>query len=168
MAVDCPKCAADNPAAARYCCRCGRPMPSTQSREQAESLPAEPLSCPVGFEACDAAEHLYYRWEAVGTESMFGCEYLGVTLFNGGSSLADVRLMLNGRGDEDQTLFELERGIHRIERGQSVSLEIARNELPSVPQRVEVALVSSSTPKDDKSTEGKKSWNQQRWWDSSW
>lgn len=167
MARSCSFCLTDNPAAARYCGQCGRELPGRAGGGGGSGEPAGPLVCPVGFTPCLNSNEVYYRWQAVGAGSFFGCEYLGVILVNGGQTLVEVELKLTGRGADQQPRFELQRKLYRIERGQSVSLEIARHELPEVPEHLDVTLVSAKQPPDEEAGERRPSC-QRPWWASSW
>jgi hypothetical protein len=142
-------------------------MPGDQPQSDAQQPAAPTLTCPVGFTPCLNSNEIYYRWEAVGVGSFFGCEYVGVTVVNGGQTVADVELQLTGRNADRQVVAELQRKVHRIERGQSISLEVASHELPGVPEHLDVTVVSVKPPPDEESTERRKSC-QRPWWSSSW
>ncbi len=139
---------------------------SADRAKSSESAAGERLTCPVGFTPCLDSTDLYYRWEAAEKESFFGCEYLGVTLFNGGDVLVDVRLKLSGRDAGGNLLFEIERKVHRMDRGQPTSFELARHELPEVPEVLEMALIGGQHPPEDESKERRQSWSP--WWSSQW
>lgn len=171
MARICPRCSADNPVLARFCCQCGQAL-----GEASAGGPVAPgdgpggetgvLSRPAGFDSCPDSPGFYYRWEPVGKESFFGCEYLGLTLLNGGHSVVEVRLRLTGRDAAGEVLFELERKVHRMQRGQPVVLEIPRDQLPGIPQSLEVSVVSTKRPPSDEPQERRQSCKP--WWSSSW
>jgi len=171
VARTCAYCLTDNPAPAQYCRECGRellePIPGDQPQAVADQPAPAAMTCPVGFTPCVNSNEIYYRWDAVGVGSFFGCEYLGVTLVNGGQTVVDVELQLTGRDAERQVLFELQRKVHRLERGQSMSLEIAQHELPAMPEHLDLTVVSVKPPPDKESAERRKSC-QRPWWSSSW
>ena len=102
----------------------------------------------------------------MGKGSFFGCEYLGVTLLNGGQTAVDIRIRLTGRKADDESLFELERNVHRMERGQPISLELPREELPGAPERLEVSVGSVKRPPPGDRQERTESCKP--WWSSSW
>ncbi len=170
MGRTCAYCLTDNPVPAQYCRACGRqllePVPGDQPAGDGGPTPAV-LGCPVGFAPCFNSHGIYYRWEAVGIGSFFGCEYVGLTLVNGAQTVVDVELQLTGRKADRQVLFELQRKVHRLERGQSIGLEIARHELPDVPEHLDVTVVSVKPPPDESSQERRTSC-QRPWWSSSW
>jgi len=167
MAKSCSYCGADNPQVARFCRRCGRSFTasSTGSAVPQSKESAEPLACPTGFSVCSNNEHFYWRWEAVDARSFFGCEYIGVTLLNGGPDVVDVRVRITGYEAGGQVFFTLERKIHRLDRGQPISLEIPGHEVAKkVPDRLEVAIVATQSPESqDRSPERRN----QPWWCSS-
>lgn len=124
------------------------------------------MACPAGFAPCDGELGCYFSWEAVGQGSFFGCEYVGVALFCGIDDARDVRLRCTGYDDQNRLLFELERSVHRIARGQVVSLEIPRHEMPAVPHQLRVTVVAMKHPLPDDAKE--RSSTCRPWWSSSW
>ena len=98
----CPQCSAENPDLARFCCQCGRAFaraPSGSPAGQGGGVGggSAVLSCPAGFKPCPGSPGFYYHWDPVGKESFFGCEYLGITLLNGGDNAVEIRVRLTGR-----------------------------------------------------------------------
>lgn len=170
MARICPRCSADNPVLARFCCQCGQALGEASSgspvaQDRVAGGESAILRCPAGFDPCVESPGFYYHWEVIGKESFFGCEYLGLTLFNGGAAAAEIRIRLTGRDAEGEVLFEFERNVHRMERGQPISLEIPREDLPGgVPNHLDVAVVSSKRPPQDQQEERTESC--QPWWSS--
>jgi len=166
----CGQCSAQNPPLARFCCQCGRQFPEAPPEEvrmTGADAEAAVLACPGGFHPCADSPGFYYRWQAIGKESFFGCEYLGLTLFNGGPATTEVHLRLTGRNPGGEVLFDIERNVHRMDRGQPVTLEVARHELPGVPEHLDVTVVSAKRPPDSASEERSESC-QRPWWSSSW
>jgi hypothetical protein len=167
----CDQCSAENPALARFCCQCGNRFgeePAPQGGGQpAGQAAAAVLACPASFDPCPESPGFYYRWETIGKESFFGCEYLGVTLFNGGAAVIEVRVRLTGRDAAGEVLFEIERNLHRMDRGQPMGLEVARHELPGVPENLDVTVVSVKRPPESDSQKRSESC-QKPWWSSSW
>ncbi|HUU83288.1 MAG TPA: hypothetical protein VM243_07275 [Phycisphaerae bacterium] len=160
----CPQCSAQNPALARFCCQCGRALDDAPSGGPGGGS-SSVLSCPAGFQPCLESPGFYYQWVSVGKESFFGCEYLGLTLLNGGDPAVEIRIRLTGRDATGEVLFELERNVHRMERGQPASLEIPRDQLPGVPESLDVSVVSSKRSPPDEPQERRQSCKP--WWSSS-
>jgi len=169
MARVCPRCSAAGPEIARFCPQCGQAL--TADAREAGGGPERPASterlvCPAGFSPCLNSTGLYYRWEAVEKDSFFGCEYLGITLLNGETALGDVGLRLTGRDNQHRLLFDLERRVHRMDRGQSLTLEVARHELPQIPDVLEITLLGAQRLAEDEPEERRKPCTP--WWSSQW
>ena len=88
-----------------------------------------------------------------------------MTLLNGGDNAVEIRVRFAGRDAAGEVSFELERNVHRMERGQPVSLEIPREQLPGVPDSLEVSVVGTKCPPPDEPQERRQSCKP--WW-SSW
>lgn len=160
MRQTCPHCLSSNPAVARYCSQCG-----TLLAGGSQGGLEQPAILPRGFLPCPGNEQFLFSWELVGPSSMFGFEFLGVAVLNRGEAVHQVRLRCTGFDADEQLVLDVERGIHRLDSGQTVCVEIARHEIPSAPARVEVSVVAweplAAQPQERRS-------ECRPWWSSSW
>lgn len=144
MSLDCPRCRHPSPSTANFCGHCGLRLirDGAGVRGAGKVQHPEPLQPAVAAWTIDDAEHLHFRWQAVGGgKPLLGTEPLEVDVFNGGYDLVNVVLRIEGHDAAGKTLFGIEREIEQWLRGQSLTLQIPSWELPDPVSTLGVRLV---------------------------
>jgi hypothetical protein len=147
----CPRCYVENPPVARYCGRCGVQLALGEAARLTQAtggLPPRhpaPLPPPEGFSPCRNAPDVFCRWEpSWGGSALSSTEPVTVLLFNGGYSLRDVALSLEGVDAQGGKVFAVQRELAELPRGATARLEVASYELPAPANDIGVTFVSGN------------------------
>lgn len=137
----CPHCGVSNLSVAHFCARCGQPLgagPNTAGRARHPS----PLAPPEGFRRCERATDLYFQTEAPsGGQRLLDTEGVKVLLFNGGYSLCEVVVRVEGLDDEGMTQFSVDQSVDELPRGREKTFEIPSYAISRPTNRLAVTLV---------------------------
>ena len=141
MGVACSKCQHANRDTARFCSKCGRPLPLRDAPQPGRIPHPAPLPAPQGFVPCADACHAYFHWEsAIGGGEPIGTEGVTIELFNAGFGLRDVELALVGFGRDAAPIFTMEETLDEWPRGGRRKLDVASYQLAEPVRVVQVRL----------------------------
>ncbi|TWT40379.1 hypothetical protein RAS1_40870 [Phycisphaerae bacterium RAS1] len=149
MAVNCPRCRADNVDVAQFCARCGL---SLQTEGGGPPGPGrvrhpQPLAAPEGAIRCRFACDLYFTFgSSWGGPLVLGCETIGLRLFNAGYDLTDVSVRIDALGDKGEAVISTTREIGLLPRGGEAVLELPSYDLSEPVREVTVALTGAKYP----------------------
>jgi hypothetical protein len=146
MKIKCPRCRAENLPVARFCAQCGLSLqPGSGGKlEPGRIHRPDAVAVPEGFQPCEGAEHLSFRWgSAWGNSFLSGTEGIAVGLFNGAYPLRNVVLEIRGADESSRQQFAVKHTLESLPRGQETIIEVPSYEVPAPVSEVAVSLVSA-------------------------
>lgn len=152
MALECPRCRTLNPGLAKFCRQCGLRLVVDGGRVLGAGVAPHPEPLKPGGESWPIAggADLHFTWQvAGGGKALLGTEPLELNVFNGGHSLVEVALRIDGYNERGRPVLSVERELEKWIRGQSVTLEIASWELPGPVSALRVSLVRAEFLRDE-------------------
>lgn len=140
----CGECGASNVPVAHFCSQCGHPLDASPQTVGRVAHPS-PTAVPEGYRKCGLAADLYYRiGSAWGGSRLLGTENLGISIFNGGYSLKEVELKVQGLDSSGDALFEFRQKLTELPRRAEMSFEVPSYEINEPPADIQVDLVSAA------------------------
>ena len=142
----CPRCRSSNRDEARFCAGCGLSLDFVpgEARRAGRIRQPHPKTAPDGFERCEDAEDLSFRWKSAwGSGTFLGSEPIAITLFNGGNALESVELRVLGGDGDGNTVFDVDMQVDALPTGKEVYIEVPSYEYSTLAKAIKVTLVSA-------------------------
>lgn len=146
MKIKCPRCRAENLPVARFCAECGLSVQPGASGvlEPGRIHRPDATAAPDGFQPCENADHLSFRWgSAWGSSFLSGTEGIAVGLFNGAYPLRNLVLEIRGADESGRQQFAVKHTLERLPCGEETVVEVPSYEVPAPVSEVAVSLVSA-------------------------